>query len=296
MCSTGRAATVEVWLDWFDEERRLEQYPTVAVLGAWVHLLRGRPAAAKRWLGAAERGQRRRGLARRKPLARAVDRCASCGNVPRRRRADANRCRDRGARPGRRRAGGVRRRCSCSGSHSCSSARAIAATRASPTRPRRPRAPVRPTSAMRRARRAVAARRGPRETSRGRGAGAQARALIDDGRLGEHPLSAIAFAASARQGLRAAIWRGPARISRRRRLSRPQLTHALPWYSVQTSLELGARRSRPARRARRACVAVGRRRDPQPPTSSGHPRDAGGCAARRGSPRRRAVRRSERRS
>ena len=30
MCSTGRAATVEVWLDWFDDELRLERHPTVA--------------------------------------------------------------------------------------------------------------------------------------------------------------------------------------------------------------------------------------------------------------------------
>ena len=56
MCSAGRVATASAWLDWFDEQR-LEQYPVVAVLGAWVHLLRGRPAAAKRWLGAAERGE-----------------------------------------------------------------------------------------------------------------------------------------------------------------------------------------------------------------------------------------------
>lgn len=56
LCSSGRAATVEPWLEWFDDDR-LAEYPTVALLGAWVHLLRGRPVAATRWLGCAERGR-----------------------------------------------------------------------------------------------------------------------------------------------------------------------------------------------------------------------------------------------
>jgi LuxR family maltose regulon positive regulatory protein len=57
VCSSGRAETVERWLDWFDDELVLEQYPIVSVLGAWVHVLRGRPAAAKRCLDAAEVGK-----------------------------------------------------------------------------------------------------------------------------------------------------------------------------------------------------------------------------------------------
>ena len=57
VCSSGRAETVERWLDWFDDELVLEQYPIVSVLGAWVHVLRGRPAAAKRCLAAAEVGK-----------------------------------------------------------------------------------------------------------------------------------------------------------------------------------------------------------------------------------------------
>jgi LuxR family maltose regulon positive regulatory protein len=54
LCAAGRAATVEPWLEWFDEER-LAEHPTVALAGAWVHLLRGRPHAAARWLAHAER-------------------------------------------------------------------------------------------------------------------------------------------------------------------------------------------------------------------------------------------------
>jgi LuxR family transcriptional regulator, maltose regulon positive regulatory protein len=52
----GRIADVEGWLDTFDDEVRLERYPAVAVIGGWIHALRGRPAAAERWLAAAERG------------------------------------------------------------------------------------------------------------------------------------------------------------------------------------------------------------------------------------------------
>ncbi|HET9507770.1 MAG TPA: LuxR C-terminal-related transcriptional regulator [Gaiellaceae bacterium] len=52
----GRIADVESWLGGFDDGTRLERYPAVAVIGCWIHALRGRPAAAERWLAAAERG------------------------------------------------------------------------------------------------------------------------------------------------------------------------------------------------------------------------------------------------
>ncbi len=49
----GRVATVERWLDRF-EAAELERHPAVAVIGGWVHALRGRRAEAERWLDAAE--------------------------------------------------------------------------------------------------------------------------------------------------------------------------------------------------------------------------------------------------
>ena len=52
----GRIAAVEGWLGGFDDETRLERYPTIGVIGGWIHALRGRPAEAERWLAAAERG------------------------------------------------------------------------------------------------------------------------------------------------------------------------------------------------------------------------------------------------
>jgi len=52
----GRMATLQQWLDWFDHDGPVERYPEVAVLGAWMHALGGNPAAAERWADAAERG------------------------------------------------------------------------------------------------------------------------------------------------------------------------------------------------------------------------------------------------
>ena len=50
----GRVTTVERWLAHFDDSDLLERYPAIAVLGAWVHALRGRPEAAERWALAVE--------------------------------------------------------------------------------------------------------------------------------------------------------------------------------------------------------------------------------------------------
>jgi LuxR family maltose regulon positive regulatory protein len=50
----GRVTTVERWLAQFDDMNLLERYPAIAVLGVWVHALRGRPEAAERWALAVE--------------------------------------------------------------------------------------------------------------------------------------------------------------------------------------------------------------------------------------------------
>lgn len=54
----GGVATVESWLDWYDDELR-ERYPTIAVIGAWVYLLTGRPTEGDRWERAARRSTAR---------------------------------------------------------------------------------------------------------------------------------------------------------------------------------------------------------------------------------------------
>jgi LuxR family maltose regulon positive regulatory protein len=53
---SGRLATVQAWFGWFDDHGLLQQYPAVAVLGAWVQALGGHTAAAERWAEAAEQG------------------------------------------------------------------------------------------------------------------------------------------------------------------------------------------------------------------------------------------------
>ena len=53
---SGRLATVQRWFDWFDDHDLIQQYPAVAVLGAWVQALGGHAVAAERWADAAEQG------------------------------------------------------------------------------------------------------------------------------------------------------------------------------------------------------------------------------------------------
>ncbi len=54
----GRAITIERWFEWLEARGALEQHPGVAVLGAWLSAIRGRPEQSERWADAAERGAR----------------------------------------------------------------------------------------------------------------------------------------------------------------------------------------------------------------------------------------------
>jgi LuxR family maltose regulon positive regulatory protein len=51
---SGRVVTVERWFKSFDERELLEAYPAVAAFGAWIHALRGRPEEADRFAYALE--------------------------------------------------------------------------------------------------------------------------------------------------------------------------------------------------------------------------------------------------
>jgi LuxR family transcriptional regulator, maltose regulon positive regulatory protein len=53
---SGRLATVQRWFDWFDDRGLIQDYPAVAMLGAWIQALGGHAAAAERWAAAAEGG------------------------------------------------------------------------------------------------------------------------------------------------------------------------------------------------------------------------------------------------
>ena len=52
--AAGRVDTARRWLAWFEDQKLVDQYPPVAVLGAWLQALEGRPAGAERWADAAE--------------------------------------------------------------------------------------------------------------------------------------------------------------------------------------------------------------------------------------------------
>jgi LuxR family maltose regulon positive regulatory protein len=52
--AAGRADTVRRWLAWFEDHGLIDRYTPVAVLGAWLQALDGRPAGAERWADAAE--------------------------------------------------------------------------------------------------------------------------------------------------------------------------------------------------------------------------------------------------
>jgi LuxR family maltose regulon positive regulatory protein len=52
--AAGRVSTARRWLRWFEDRGLVDRYPPVAVLGAWLQALEGRPAGAERWADAAE--------------------------------------------------------------------------------------------------------------------------------------------------------------------------------------------------------------------------------------------------
>jgi LuxR family maltose regulon positive regulatory protein len=53
---SGRVSAVESWLDRFAENEQRERYPAVAVIGGWIHALQGQATEAERWLELATRG------------------------------------------------------------------------------------------------------------------------------------------------------------------------------------------------------------------------------------------------
>ena len=57
MWASGRADTVLRWMEWFETEGLVERYPAIAVHGALMYALMGRPADTERWAVAAERAR-----------------------------------------------------------------------------------------------------------------------------------------------------------------------------------------------------------------------------------------------
>jgi LuxR family maltose regulon positive regulatory protein len=234
---SGRLATIESWLKYFDDGSGLARYPALAVLGAWVHALRGRPAAAGRWLCAAENGNMKRalpdGTTSLEPWL-ALLRAALCREGPDQMLADAEAAVQGLADESQWRPtalllrgaallllGGV-------AAADASMARAVDAAES-----------VGATEAQVVAlseRSLLAEARG--DLGDAKALGLAARALVETSGLDDYPTVAIVLAASARTELRAGSWeKARADLEQANRL-RPQLTYALPWHSVQALLEL----------------------------------------------------------
>ena len=116
--AAGRMARLRQWLGWFEANQLIERYPAVAVLGAGINAVSGRPVAAS--AGPTPPGRRRPTASGRMAAAR------STGRWPCSRRHSAaggwSRWRPTPSGPGRwprPAAPGTRRRSCCSGSPSC---------------------------------------------------------------------------------------------------------------------------------------------------------------------------------
>jgi len=233
--STKGSSVGEPWLEWFDDVEVLRRQVGVAVLGAWTHLLQGRPAAALRWRDAAASAAAERpeatGEDSPESLVAVLD-AAMCASGVERMRADAQRAVEGVARlsPWRPVAlllrGVAEHLGEDGGTEETLYEAAEAAEAAGATETR--------IAAL--AELALdAAARG--DDARAEQLVLEARSLVARQREPSDVSTALTLAGSARVHLRADATQARADLERAETLA-PLLTHALPWYAVQTNLEL----------------------------------------------------------
>jgi LuxR family maltose regulon positive regulatory protein len=234
---SGRARTVESWLDRFGDQATLERYPAVAVIGGWIHALQGRATEAERWLAAAERGTYEGTLPDGSKSVRpwiALLRAAMCGDGVEQMLRDAEGALDELP------AGsqwhptalllqgaaylllGDDERGDAILADAAEAAECLGAT---DTR----------VVAISERSLLAAARDDPTAAE---ALSVRAHELVEEGQLDGYVTSSIELAATARALLRHGRWdQARACLTAARRLT-PLLTHALPWFAVQTRLEL----------------------------------------------------------
>ena len=233
----GRMATVEEWLGWFDHDE-LVRYPALAVYGAWLRALTGRPAEAQpvavagRWshLGDPPVGRQRhdRALGRQPARVHDAGRCrAGAGG-----RASGA----RGVRPGERlateRAGHSRRRPCAAGRHRPGEGRPGAAVDTGLASGAFEDAFVAHAELA-----LLACTAGCLWSEAGRHA-RQAQAIVEETGLGDYGTSAIAACCGGRVALHEGRQSDArAALAGAHRL-RPLLDHGLPWLTIQVGLEL----------------------------------------------------------
>jgi LuxR family maltose regulon positive regulatory protein len=241
--AAGRVDTVRQWLAWLEERGLVERYPPVAVLGAWLQALVGRPAGALRWADAAERrptvaawavGTQAPADATTMESDQALLRALLCRDDVNRMRADAH---------------------TALASSSSASWRATAlvlegvadmlageADRADPILADAVEvgtdASAWPATSTGLAERCLLAiQRG--DWDQAEVLAGQALGIVQARRLDDYIMSALVHGVAARTALhRGDLVGARERVARAARL-RPLLTHAIPWLAVQTLLELG---------------------------------------------------------
>jgi LuxR family transcriptional regulator, maltose regulon positive regulatory protein len=235
---SGRIKTVEGWLDRFGNEAELEQYPAVAVIGGWIHALQGEATEAKKWLDIAMRGVDDSGvLPDGSTSARpwiALLRAAMCGEGVEEMLRDAEGALDELPASSEWRPTalllqgaahlllGDDERGDAILAEADEAAQIFGAT---DTR----------VVAISERSLLAAARDDPTAAEK---LSVRAHELVEEGQLGGYVTSSIELAATARALLRHGRWdQARACLTAAGRLT-PFLTHALPWFAVQTRLEL----------------------------------------------------------
>jgi LuxR family maltose regulon positive regulatory protein len=233
----GGSATVERWLAWFDDDRKLARHPAVALLGAWVHAARGRAETAERWFkdaqDASPKGPMPDGSRGMRPWL-ALLRAAFCRDGAERMLADAKLAVRELApasywRPAALLLCGAANR--LVGDLDRADANLAAAADAA--------AEIEAFDVQAQAlaeRSLLAGARGDYPSARS--LAQEAGSIVDEGRLWLYPTTAVQRVAAARAELRGGTWeKARAHLDEADRL-RPELTHALPRRAVQARLEL----------------------------------------------------------
>ena len=228
--ASGRVASVESWLDRFDDDA-LQRHPEVAVEGSRIHALRGRPEEAEAWLAAAERGvPAKNGKGAVTGACIDVVRAAMCAEGPEsmlKRTTSALRKLpdDHPWRPWALVVNGTAH-VLLGEDDLADQVFAVAATGS--TQPE--------SHALALSERSLLA--AGHDDERAEALALEAQRLIEDRELDAYPTAALDLAATARALLRHGRWDEARRqLTLTQRLA-PFLTHAIPWLSVQVRLEL----------------------------------------------------------
>jgi LuxR family transcriptional regulator, maltose regulon positive regulatory protein len=239
----GRVDTTRRWFGWFEDEGLLGRYPPVALLGAWLQALIGQPAAAERWADAAEQGPAAGTLPDGSTVEsyRALLRALLCRHGLDRMRADTQAALDELG-------PGSQWRPTAQLLEGICHLLAGQADRADPILAHAAEvatgAGALPAAAIALAERSLVAME-HQDWQQAITLAEQAQGVVKAGGLGGYVASALVHAAAARVAVHQGDVPGALQQLARATRLRPLLTYALPYFAVQTQLELG-----------RACLAL----------------------------------------